>query len=278
MHLPVSDGYLNAFHIPILSGRGLNASDAMGTLPVAVVSAKFVAQYFPGESPIGHRIRMGDKNTKEPWLTIVGVAGDASYSTWDPTIEPVVYMSAAQVPLESTTYAILTGGDPLALAPEARKALAALDPDLPLDTVMSYRQFLNESLTGLIYASVMLVVDGLIALLLAAVGIFGVMANQVGERTREIGVRLAMGARREDVLSMILRRASRLTLIGIGAGLVLAFALAHGVANLLRGVRPDDPVVFLSITAAIASIALVASWIPARRAARIDPMVALRDE
>jgi ABC-type antimicrobial peptide transport system permease subunit len=133
-------------------------------------------------------------------------------------------------------------------------------------------------LTGLIYAAAMLAIDALIALLLAAIGIFGVMANLVGERTREIGVRLALGARREDVLGMILRRASWLTAMGLGCGLLLAFGLAQMVANLLRGVRPHDPAVFAAITAIIATIALVASWFPARRASRIDPMVALRDE
>ena len=112
----------------------------------------------------------------------------------------------------------------------------------------------------------------------AAIGIFGVMANLVGERTREIGVRLAMGARREDVLGMMLRRAGWLTAAGVGVGLLLAFALAHLVANLLRGVRPDDPAVFAAITATIAAIAIGSSWLPARRASRVDPMVALRDE
>jgi ABC-type antimicrobial peptide transport system permease subunit len=128
------------------------------------------------------------------------------------------------------------------------------------------------------YASGMLVMDGVIALLLAAIGIFGVMANLVGERTREIGVRLALGARREDVLGMILRRASWLTGVGVCVGLAMAYALAHAVANLLVGVRPDDPLVFAAITTSIVAIAMLASWIPARQAARIDPMVALRDE
>jgi len=128
------------------------------------------------------------------------------------------------------------------------------------------------------YVAGMLGFDALIALLLSAIGIFGVMANLVGERTREIGVRLAMGARREDVLRMILRTAGWLTGIGVCTGLVLAFALAHGVANLLYEVSPNDPVVFSSITAIITAVALLASWMPARRAAQIDPMVALRDE
>jgi putative ABC transport system permease protein len=278
LHLQVSQGYFDAFHIPIVAGRALSASDTLDTLPVAVVSQQFVARYFPGENPIGRRIRMGGADSKNPWLTIVGVAEETSYSTWDQTRKPAVYMSAAQVPLEGTTYAVMTDGDPLALAPAVRKALAGLDPALPLDVVMSYQQYLHELLTGLMYAAAMLVVDALIALLLAAIGIFGVMANLVGERTREIGVRLAMGARREDVLGMILGRASWLTAAGVGAGLLLAFCLAHMAANLLVGVRPDDPAVFASITATIAGIALVASWIPARRAARIDPMEALRDE
>ena len=281
LNLPVTSGYFDALRTPILTGRGFSQSDSLGTTPVAVVSERFVAQYFPGENPIGHRIRMGDRanpNRPDPWLTIVGVAKETSYSLWDQTPHAAVYMDALQVPTAGTEYAVTTNGDPLVLAPAARKALASLDPALPLNTVETYQQLLRDNLTGLMYASGSLSLDGIIALLLAAIGIFGVMANLVGERTREIGVRLALGARREDVLRMILRRASWLTATGVGAGLVLAYALAHGLANLLRGVSPNDPVVFSGITATIVLIALLASWLPARRASRIDPMVALRDE
>ena len=279
LRLPVSDGYFAALHIFIVAGRGFTKSDSLGSQPVAVVSQQFVARYFPGENPIGRRIRMGDSNSsQEPWLTIVGVAQETSYSTWDQTLKPAVYMSAAQMPPLRATYAVMTDGDPLALAGPVHKALAGLDPTLPLDVMMTYRQYLNELLTGLMYAAAMLVVDALIALLLAAIGIFGVMGNLVGERTREIGVRLAMGARREDVMSLILRRAAWLTGTGVCVGLVLAYGLAHLVANLLVGVRSDDPGVFAAITVTVAAIALVTSWLPARRASRIDPMVALRDE
>jgi ABC-type antimicrobial peptide transport system permease subunit len=158
------------------------------------------------------------------------------------------------------------------------KALAAIDPGLPLDSVETYEKHVHEQLTGMFYVAAMLGFDALVALALAAIGIFGVMANLVGERTREIGVRLAMGAQRADVLRMILRRAAWLTAAGVLTGLVLAFALAHGVANLLFEVRPDDPLVFTGITTAVIAVAMLASWLPARRAARIDPMVALRDE
>jgi putative ABC transport system permease protein len=191
---------------------------------------------------------------------------------------PAIYMDVAQLPPGGISYVITTKGDPLAIAPAARKALAALDPTLPLDAMQTYAQFTHERMTGMFQVAAMLGIDALIAMLLAAIGIFGVMANLVGERTREIGVRLAMGAQREDVLGMILRRAGWLTGTGVCIGLLLAFGLAHGVASLLYEVSPNDPAVFGSITAAITGIALLASWLPARRASRIDPMVALRDE
>jgi putative ABC transport system permease protein len=278
MQLWVSQGYFGAMHIPIVEGRGFNQGDSLSSVPVAIVSRRFVERYFPSENPLGHRIRLGGHDDPKPWMTIVGVAEEANYNLWLQTQEPAVYVSVAQGPPTGATYTIFTDGNPLALAVPVRKALAGIDASLPLDSVMTWEQSLQESLTGLIYAAAMLVIDALIALFLSAIGIFGVMANLVGERTREMGVRLAMGARREDVMRLVLRRASWLTGAGIGLGLLMAFGLARLVANLLRGVRPDDPGVFTAITAVIAVVALASSWIPARRAAGIDPMKALRSE
>jgi len=279
LRIPVSTGYLAAFQIPMISGRGFTRNDNLRSQPVAVVSRRFAALYFPAENPLGHRIRMGSSSKDQTeWATIVGVADEADYSMFVKQNAGAVYLSTTQLPPEGITYSVVTEGDPLAIAPAARKALAQLDPALPLDDMETYAQFMHEKLIGLSYVAVMLGTDALIALLLAAIGIFGVMANLVAERTREIGVRLAMGARREDVTGMILSRAAWLTGIGLGVGLLLAFGLAHGVASLLYGVSPNDPAVFGSIAAAIAVIALLTSWLPARRAARIDPMVALRDE
>jgi len=279
LYLPVSSGYFDAFQIAILSGRGFSQSDSIHSLPVAIVSRRFVDLYFKGENPLGHRIHIGERDSSEPWLTIVGVANEVNYSLWDEDerLQPAVYTSAAQLPLTETTLAVFTDS-PLALATPARKAIASVDAGLPLDPVETYSKVIRDDMVGLIYAAVMLGVDAVIALLLAAVGIFGVMANLVGERTREIGVRLAMGASRRNVLVMILRRASLLTGIGVSLGLVSAFVLARLVANLLRGVRPDDPVVFTVITVTIVITALGSSLIPARRAMRVDPMQALRNE
>jgi putative ABC transport system permease protein len=283
LRLPVNAGYFDAFRIALASGftggRLFNSADDPHSQPVAVISREFASRYFPKENPLGHRIRMGhDGAGQTPWLTIIGVVDEANYSLWERSHPAAVYMNAAQLPQAAMTFSILANGDGRAIAPEVRKALAALDPVLPLDGVESYEQYLRERLAGMFYVAATLGLDAFIALLLAAIGIFGVMANLVGERTREIGVRLAMGAQREDVLGMILRRAVWLTGLGVGVGLVLAFGLAHGVANLLYEVSPNDPLIFASITAAITAIAMLASWLPARRASRIDPMVALRDE
>jgi len=279
LRLPVSAGYFDAFHIPLISGRLFSSSDDLRSQPVAVISRSFASHYFPGENPLGKHIRLGASgNGQTPWLTVVGVVEETTYSLWLKQRPAAVYMSVAQVPPNNITYAITTAGNPLDLAPAARKTLAALDPALPLNLLETYAQYTHEEMTGMFYVAALLGFDGLTALLLSALGIFGVMANLVAERTREIGVRLAMGAQRDDIMSMVMRRASWLTGSGLCAGLLLAFALAHGVANLLYGVRPDDPIVFCGITAAIAAVALVSSWIPARRAAHIDPMVALRDD
>jgi putative ABC transport system permease protein len=278
VRLAVTPGYFDAFHIGILDGRGFTQADSVHSVPVAIVSQRFVNLYFDGANPLGHRIRMGDHNSHEPWLTIVGVSAEANYSLWENELPPAVYTSFAQQPLSGSTIAIFAKSDPLAIASPARKALTAIDAGVPLDPLETYRDLIRDDLVGLMYAAVMLVFDAFIALLLSAIGIFAVMANLVGERTREIGVRLAMGARKEDVLGMILRRASWLTGTGIVIGLGLAFGLARLVANLLRGVRPDDPIIFAGVTGAILLVALAASWLPARQASRVDPMQALRAE
>jgi predicted lysophospholipase L1 biosynthesis ABC-type transport system permease subunit len=201
-----------------------------------------------------------------------------NYLWIDRSTEPAVYLNAAQMPPGEAIYMITTAGDPLSLAPAARAALAELDPTVPLDAVQSYQQYLDEDLAGLLYVAAWLTVDAFIGLLLAAIGIFGVMANSVAERSREIGLRMALGASRADMLGMVLRRAALLTGIGVASGILMAAGMARLSANLLYGVSPYDPAIFVSITAAVTAIALLVSYGPARRAASMDPMRALRTE
>ncbi len=279
MRLYMSDGFFQAMHVPMLSGRGFNQADALTTEPVAIVNKKFVQMYFPNESPLGHRIRMSAaRDSNQPWVRIVGVAGNAAYQWVDQTARPAMYLDVAQAPPIAATYVVVSDGNPLALAGEIRTSLAAIDNTLALEKMQTYQQMLRDTTIGLTYAASMLAGDAGIALLLAAIGVFSVMANLVAERRREIGVRLAMGARRGDVLRMVLRRAGVLTAVGIVAGVVFAGVLARLMASLLYGVRPDDPAVFAGVVAAIALVAMLASWAPARHAARMDPMEALREE
>jgi putative ABC transport system permease protein len=282
LRIVVSPSYFNAFHIHPVSGmdagRSFSSSDTLNSQPVAVVSRDFAASWFPGQNPLGKRIRMGSAFDRTPWLTIVGVVDDVQYFNWLRSRPAAVYMNAAQLPPPGILYTVSTDSDPMAIAPSVHAALASLDPSLPLDNVESYSLFLHEKLTGMFFVAGTLGFDALIALLLAAIGIFSVMANLVGQRTREIGVRLAMGAQRRDVLGMILGRAGWLTGSGVVLGLILAFGLSRLVASLLYQVSPNDPLVFATTTGIIAAVALLASWLPAHRAATIDPVVALRDE
>ncbi len=283
LRITVSPGYFAAFHIPLApgmpSGRLFNPSDDLHSPPAAIVSRGFAVRYFPGESPLGHRIRMGaGRNDQSPWMTIVGVVEETEYGFFNGVHAPAVYIDAAQLPPASVMFAVTAEGDPLALVPAARKTLAGLDPALPLDGLQTYAQFMRDHTIGMRWLAGNLGVDALIALLLAGIGIFGVMANLVAERTREIGVRLAMGARREDVLSMMLRRAAWLSGTGLAIGLALAVAMAYGLGSVISFVHPNDPIMFAGITAAVAAISVASSWLPARRASRVDPMVALRDE
>ena len=279
VRVSVSPDFFAAFHIGLLQGRGFNSGDGLTTDPVAIVSRRFAERYFPGENPLGHRIQMeASRDSHEPWVRIVGVSDDAAYQWVDQTPQPAMYTDVLQLPVINVHYVVTTDVNPLSLAAEMRKSLAGIDPGLPLDNMETYDQDIHEQTTGLMYAAAMLAVDAGIALLLAAIGIYGVMANLVAERRREIGVRLAMGARREDVLGMILRRAGVLTALGTVVGVAMAALLARGIASLLVGVRPNDPLVFGSIIVSICVIALMSSWIPARRAAGVDPMEALREQ
>lgn len=279
VRVAVSPDYFAAFGIRMVAGRGFTASDGLATDPVVVVSRKLAERYFPGESALGHRIQMdAASDSHGPWMRIVGVSEDAAYQWVDQTPQPAMYADALQMPPVSNQYTIVTDGNPLALGPAVRKTLAAMDATLPLDGMETYDRDLREQTTGLMYATAMLGADAVIALLLAGIGIYGVMANLVAERRREIGVRLAMGARRQDVLRMVLRRAAVLTGTGMAVGVGAAILLARGIAGLLYGVRPNDPVIFASIVATIGVVALASSWLPAWQAAGLDPMEALREE
>ncbi len=274
----VSPDYFRLLNIGLRSGRELSNSDADGTLPVVDISAILAARYFPGENPIGKKIKIGKDDLETPWMTIVGVVDDVHYTWFDKKVWPTIYRTYRQAPPFWTSIVLRTDGDPMSFIPAVRSEVAAVDPDLPLFDVNPFSKVISNSIVGIAYVAAMMAILGVIALILASVGIYGVMSYSLGERTHEIGVRMAMGATAKDVQKLILRNGLFLTLAGMAIGLPLALGLAYALSGLLFGVKVADPIAFGGLPLILAGVATIACYLPARRAVRLDPLAALRYE
>jgi putative ABC transport system permease protein len=278
--------FFNILNIALRDGRTLSDSDGAESLPVTVISESLARRYFPGENPLGKRIRLGDEtlvqdpgeNSQRAWMTIVGVVNDVHYSWINKEVTPTIYRSFRQAPPYFTTIFLRTPGDPLQLISGARAQIAAVDPNLPLYNIKPMDKVITESIVGIAYVAAMMAVLGVIALVLASVGVFGVMSYSVSERAHEIGVRMSLGAQTSDILRMVLRSGMFLTALGLAIGLPIAFLLARALAALLFGVEAADPFSFIGLPVLLAAVAALACYLPARRAARLDPLKALRYE
>jgi putative ABC transport system permease protein len=275
----ISPDYFPLMRIPLRQGRALSESDGAESLPVAVVSERMARRYWPGQSALGRRIKAGAaEDAQEPWLTIVGVVGEIQYDWLDREPPPVLYRSYRQTSAGWTTLAIRAHGDPLRIVPAVRSQIAKIDPDQPLAEIKTLDRVMTDSVLGLSYMAVMMTVLGAIALALSAIGVSGLMAYAVTERTHEIGVRLALGAQRDSVLRMLVGRGMLLAGIGLGIGLIGSIFIARLLSSLIFGVSATDWTTFGGVLAATAAVSLAASYVPARRAARLDPTIALRHE
>ena len=273
--MSVSPNYLATFGVPLVSGREFRDSDGPKSQPVAIVSENFARRNWPHADAIGRHVRLG---TQGDWLTVIGVVKDVRYNPWITELAPAIYQPYRQSALYYTYVAIRAKGDPLALAAPARRAILALDIDRPMWEIKTLDRVIAEQLIGLSYVAVMLAVLGGIAILLSAAGIYGLMAYTVVERTREIGIRLALGAERRDVLRMLARRGLFLTFAGLALGLAISIPLARVLSSLIFGVSASDATAFGATAFLLAAVALLACYIPARRAMKVDPMIALRQE
>lgn len=272
----VSPGFFEALQLPMVSGRSFSPTDRTGSPGVAIVSEAFARKYWPGKSPLGRRLSF--QGPEGPWSEVVGVAHDAKYSSLGETIQPYFYLPLSQVLRARTSLLIRTIGDPSALAPQVRDLVRQLDPALPIVALGTFRERLAFSLLPARAGGLALGAFGLLGLLLASLGIYGVVAYGVSQRRREIGIRMALGARGRDVVQVAIGDGMRLVLIGLGIGLALAVGAAFLARGLLYGLAPIDPISFVASPVAFVVVALLASWLPARRAAMVDPMVALRSE
>jgi predicted permease len=274
----VTPEFFSTLRLPLRQGRFLSDQDLSSAPPVAVISESMAAQNWPGQNALGKHIQLGRPEAGEPFRTVVGIVGDVKPNAMDHDPSPTAYVPFAQQPESASAFVVRTSGDPLTLVGLVSKQILGVDPDQPAYDLRSLDQVISDGLSGIELASHMMLVFAACALLLAAAGIFAVTAYSVTQRTHEIGVRVALGARRSDVLSLVVGGALKTATIGLGIGLALAVLLTRAVSSALFGVVQFDVITITLLTLALASVAAVAAYVPARRAARVDPMVALRYE
>jgi putative ABC transport system permease protein len=272
----ISPDYFRTLRIPLLRGRDIAETDRADAPGVVVISESAAKRYFAGEDPLGKRVRVGGENA--PPLTVVGVASDIRERTLDAPPHAEAYVSYLQSPFAFMGVAVRTGGDPANTLGAVRGAVAGIDKQLSVGSVHTMNELMSESLARQRSVSLLAGFFGLAALLLASVGIYGVISYMVTQRTREIGIRIALGANRRDVLRMIVTHGMGLTLAGVGVGLFASFALTRALSGLLYEVSATDPLIYAGVALLLASVALVACLVPARRAMNVDPMIALRYE
>jgi putative ABC transport system permease protein len=287
---PLSPRYFDVFKIPLLRGRMFTDHDDGGAEPVVLINEGMAKKYWQDANPVGQRITIGKgvgPEFEEPAREVVGIVGDVRNGGLDSDPEPIMYIPVAQMPNGVTTlnnriipitWIVRTKVEPFSLSTEIQEQLRTASGGLPVSHIRSMDQVRAESTQRTDFNMTLLVIFAGVALLLAAIGIYGLMAYSVQLRTQEIGIRMALGAGPQDVRSMVVKQGMRLALIGVFLGVAAALALTRLMASLLYGVKPWDPAAIVSVAVLLSAVALLATYFPARRASRVDPMIALRYE
>ena len=274
-------GYFRAMGIPIVRGRDFDDHDKHGSTPVIIITETFARQHFPNEDPIGKRIEPGISSIEgedSVMREIIGIAGDVRNRSLNTEARAAYYVPQTQVPFSQMVAVTKTTGEPRALIPAVTNVVAGMDQDLPLFSVKSMEEYLSASVAAPRFSTTLLSIFAAVALVLTVVGLYGVMSYSVAQRTSEIGIRLALGAQSRDVLVMIVKQGGLLVALGLAIGLAVAYALTRWIASLLFGVTAKDPFTFIAVAGLLALVALLACYIPAWRATKVDPMEALRCE
>lgn len=278
MYQVASADYFKTLHVALKAGRFIRESDGPDAQAVVLVSERMAQRWWPNESPLGRRIKIGDTDSKNLWMTIVGVVGDMPHNPYEREPRRTIYVPYQQAPALWMDIGVRTSGDPLAIASAVTNEIHAIDPEQPITEMHSMRKSIHDRAIGLNYIAALMGVMGAIALVLAAVGVYGVMAYLVSEQTQEIGIRMALGAERQTVLGMIFRRGLLTSGSGLVVGMVFAYLLARLLASLIYGVAATDAATFIGIPAILLGSTALAIYLPGLRATKIDPIVALRYE
>jgi len=277
----VTPGYFKTMRVPLVAGRLFDAHDDEVSPEVVLINQRTARRFFPDEDPIGQQIRIGvrlARDVRSNDKTIVGIVGDVKYGSLDAETPPEVYLPYAQHPVDEFTIAVRVAGDPMAFAPTLRRDVAALDRELPIAKIEPMTAVIGASIAERRFTMWLLTAFAAAAVALATIGIYGVLAYLVGQRTQEIGVRLAIGATPGNVVALFVREGAALALVGVVSGVAGALLVTRALSTLLFGVTTTDPATFAAVAGALAMVALLASYVPARRAARVDPMTALRND
>jgi len=276
----VTADFFRTMRIPILSGRAFSVRDDTKAVPVIVINERFARKYFPGENPLGKHVKvdLGDGTLKSPVREVVGIAGNVKRQKLTADVDPEYFLPFAQAVVTSPPLAIRTAGDPTSLIGALRAQLAEMDRNIPLYRVATMEESVSKAAAQSRFQTLLLACFAGMALLLSALGLYAVLSYMVAQRTGEIGVRMALGAQRGDILSLIVRRGLLLALMGIGIGLAAAALMTRFMAGMLYGVQPFDPLTFAAVAALLLVVSAAASSVPAYRAARLDPMQTLRDQ
>jgi predicted permease len=271
----VSPSYFDTLEIPVVRGRGFSDLDRDGTEPVIVISESAARSIWGEDDPLGKRVRFSPQT---PWMTVIGVAGDVRNRRLDETPPPILYRSLEQSSGLELALLVRARAEAPGLAEAIAREVRAVDPALPLYAVRTMDDLLSGAVAQRRFLMRILVIFGAAAVGLALLGIYGVISYSVSQRTREIGIRMAIGAQRRDVSRMVVRHGLTLTAAGAAAGLAGALALSQLIKSQLFGGQPSDPVTLVTVLVVMGLVATAAAWLPARRAARVDPIIALRRE
>jgi predicted permease len=274
----VSPDFFKALGVPLLKGRFFSDTEDEKGQRITIINEAMAARYWPNSDPIGKRLKFGGRSGQAPWMTIVGVVGNIKTDGFDQPDQPHIYVSSFQGAGYAMAVYLRTTVAPESLAQPLLEQVQAVDPNLPVFGIQKLDDVVATSLANRRFAVQMIGLFGSVALLLAGIGIYGVMSYAVTQRTHEIGIRLALGAQARDVLKMVVRQGLTLAVIGVGIGLVTAFALTRLISSLLFGVSATDPLTFAVIAVVLTGVALLACYLPARRATKVDPLIALRYE